>query len=80
MHSNYYASRIKMEPPSSVNSNLKTSAGKPADDPLSRPNTNDTYLVVTTFPDEEEEGKYVVCRYSPVSGLSYIGTASNIES
>ncbi len=69
-----------MEPPSSVN-NDQTKAGAPVDDPLSNFFTNESYIVVTGFSDEDQESGYVVCGYSPLTGLSYFGTTkSTIES
>ncbi len=69
-----------MEPPSSVNNDQNLTAGAPVDDPLSKFFTNESYLVVTSLPDETEDGGYVVCGYSPLTGLSYLGTAGSIES
>ncbi len=69
-----------MEPPSSVNSDKTMSAGKPADDPLSEFNCSDTYLIVTCHPDDPQDGGYVVCEYSPLTGLMYLGTGGHIES
>lgn len=70
-----------MEPPSSINNDQNITAGVPADDPLSNFFTDDSYFVVTSYPDEEQESLYVVCGYSPLTGLSYIGTArTSIES
>lgn len=69
-----------MEPPSSINNDQNLSAGSPVDDPLAAFFTNDSYLVVTSFFDEEEEMGYVVCGYSPRTGISYFGTAGTMES
>lgn len=63
-----------MEPPSSVN-NAQTISGAPVDDPLSDFFTNESYLVVTSCPGSDLEGRYFVCGYSPRMGLSYFGTA-----
>ncbi|MDD6253174.1 MAG: hypothetical protein ACI3ZO_10345 [Candidatus Cryptobacteroides sp.] len=69
-----------MEPPSSVNNDQTMPAGKPADDPLSDCINSDTYLIVTRCPEEDQDGEYVVCGYSPRTGLSYIGRSGSIES
>lgn len=69
-----------MEPPSSVNNDQNMTAGAPVDDPLSKIFTNESYIVVTGFPEETENQGYVVCGYSPLTGLSYLGTSSSIES
>ena len=67
-----------MEPPSSVNSDQNLTTGAPVDDPLSKIFTDESYLVVTGLPDEMEGCGYVVCGYSPLTGLSYLGTSSSI--
>lgn len=69
-----------MEPPSSVNSDKTMSAGKPADDPLSEFNCSDTYLIVTCHPDDCRDGGYVVCGYSPLTGVTYMGRGGDIDS
>ena len=69
-----------MEPPSSVNSDKTMSAGKPADDPLSEFNCSDTYLIVTCHPDNCQDGGYVVCGYSPRTGVTYMGRGGDIDS
>ena len=69
-----------MEPPSSVNTD-QTMTGAPVDDPLSNFFINESYIVVTGFSDEDQESGYVVCGYSPRTGLSYFGiTRPSIES
>ncbi|MCI6757694.1 MAG: hypothetical protein PUE76_03510 [Bacteroides sp.] len=50
------------------------------DDPLSKIFTDESYLVVTGLPDEMECCGYVVCGYSPLTGLSYLGTSSSMKS
>ncbi len=67
-----------MEPPSSVNKEQSLTSGTPVDDPLSKFSTNESYLVVTSFSDDSQEDDYVVCGYSPCTGLSYIGTARTL--
>lgn len=69
-----------MEPPSSVNKDSGMSAVTPADDPLSDNFTGNTYLIVTSSLDENGVEGYVVCGYSPLTGLSYIGTGGSVES
>lgn len=56
------------------------SAVTPADDPLSDNFTGNTYLIVTSSLDENGVEGYVVCGYSPLTGLSYIGTGGTVES
>lgn len=48
-------------------------AGSPVDDPLSEFFTNESYLVVTSYSEDDQESGYVVCGYSPLTGLSYFG-------
>ncbi len=67
-----------MEPPSSVNKEQTLAAGTPVDDPLSKISINESYLVVTSFSDGCQESNYVVCGYSPCTGLSYFGTAGTL--
>ncbi|MDY3963633.1 MAG: hypothetical protein SOY98_04950 [Candidatus Cryptobacteroides sp.] len=55
-------------------------AGQPADDPLSDFINSDTYLIVTSCPEDDQDRSYVVCEYSPRTGLAYIGTGGGIES
>lgn len=69
-----------MEPPSSVNSDQNLTTGAPVDDPLSKIFTDESYLVVTGLPDEMEGCGHVVCGYSPLTGLSYLGTSSSMKS
>ena len=69
-----------MEPPSSVNSDQTMSAGKPADDPLSNFICSDTYLIVTCHPDNCQDGGYVVCGYSPRTGVTFMGRGWDIVS
>lgn len=64
-----------MEPPSSVNDNQKMTAGSPVDDPLSCFSTTESYIVVNSLPSADDDGdNYVVCGYSPCTGISYFGT------
>ena len=56
------------------------SAGKPADDPLSNFICSDTYLIVTCHPDNCQDGGYVVCGYSPRTGVTYMGRGGDINS
>ena len=69
-----------MEPPSSVNNDRTMPAGQPADDPLSDFINSDTYLIVTSCPEDDQDRSYIVCEYSPRTGLAYIGTGGGIES
>ncbi len=70
-----------MEPPSSINSDQSVKAGPHSDDPLPESvNSTESFLIVT-HPCEDEPGSgFVVCAYSALTGLKYVGTTGLYES
>ncbi len=68
-----------MEPPSSVNKDKGMLAGQQSDDP-SRAVPVDSYLIVSHSESASSDDALVVCAYSVLTGLTYLGTSSPVES
>ena len=69
-----------MEPPSSI-TDQGNLAGQISDDPLSCGISSGSFLIVTRPVSEDGIGEdFVVCAYSPQTGLSYLGKADSIAS
>lgn len=68
-----------MEPPSSINIETGKSAGQKSDD-LPKTLPVDPYLIVTRQEGNTSGEGLVVCAYSVLTGLAYLGISSSIES
>jgi len=68
-----------MEPPSSINIEKGMLAGQQSDDP-SRAIPVDSYLVVSHSENASPDDGFVVCAYSVLTGLAYLGTSNPTES
>lgn len=68
-----------MEPPSSINTENGMLAGQQSDDP-SRAIPVESYLVVSRQDEQSSDDRLVVCAYSALTGLAYLGTSSSVES
>ena len=65
----------QVEPPSPILKEQKFSADQTSDDPLSR----NVYMIMGNTSDTGQEA-FFVCAWSARTGLSYVGTPSNVVS
>lgn len=68
-----------MEPPSSANSESEKLAVGQSDDPARSVLLN-SYLIVSHELTEASGDNFVVCAYSALTGLKYLGTNGSMES
>lgn len=70
---------LYMEPPSSINIEAGLLAGQQSDDP-GRAIPVDSYIVVSHSENASPDDGFVVCAYSALTGLAYLGTCNPIAS
>ena len=54
-------------------------AGQQSDDP-SRAVSAESYLIVSHQDGQNPDGPFVVCAWSALTGLSYLGVSNSVES
>lgn len=71
--------RLKMEPPSSVNIENGMLAGQQSEDPA-RAVSVESYFIVSRQGNGNLDEPFVVCAWSVLTGLAYLGTSNHTES